>query len=73
MTQAARQRAEIEGVVREWFVAMTPEDRAREGSKFMGFVAARLGFYCERRSVAEILWTLGDQVVIGAHPDGDPT
>lgn len=73
MTNAATRRPEIEGLIREWFQLMTPEERASEGSKLLGFVSARLAFHCERRSVAEILWTLGDQVVIGSRPDRDPT
>ena len=73
MSQAARQRAEIEGVLREWFAAMTPEDRALEGSKMVGFLASKLAFFCDRRSVAELLWSLGDQVVMSARPDEDPT
>ena len=73
MSQASRQRTEIEGVIRAWFADMTPEDRAAEGSKMVGFLAAKLAFFCDRRSVAELLWTLGDQVVMGAAPSGDPT
>lgn len=73
MTQAARQRAEIEGVVRAWFASMSPEDRREEGARLAGFVAARLSFFCGERPTAELLYMLADAAAAGPRPDGDPT
>lgn len=73
MSHAARQRAEIEEVVRAWFASMTPEDRAEHGSKFLGAVAAKLAFFCPRREVSGLLYALADQAATGLIPDRDPT
>lgn len=68
MSLAERQREEIEGLIRAWLAQMSPEDRAREGSKLVGFMAARLAFWIpDRRAVIDLFYELGDQVVI-SHP-----
>ncbi len=70
MNSAARQREEIEGVIRAWMAAMSPADRECEGSKLAGFLAARLAFWlADGRAVATLYYELGDQVVISSTPE----
>lgn len=69
MTDAVRAREELEGLIRGWLQAITPDEREREGLKLMGFLAARLMFWAPREHVALCLYQLADGVVALTPPE----
>ena len=69
MTNAVRAREELEGLIRGWLQAITPEEREAEGLKLAGFLAARLAFWVDRQHVALCVYSLADQVVALTPPE----
>lgn len=52
----------IEGLIRGWFDVMTPVERAEEGAKLVGTVAAQMACHCDRETTANLFWILGDKI-----------